>query len=329
MAEKGAYLTGTINAKPSIFEIVAQESLASTLEPAFKKIISYLVAINPHRYGWLEKWSDEAYLVFNGALQYHYLKKYSASFAETFYGLRRVSSVADSNGKLSTKEEIISLLLLVLFPHFRNKLFRLAERYRFDAADGKVPKKQWQILIRRLVINGHTIFHVTYECLILYRYLTYMAGLSKYPTPLVWLASVTMTYASTEKFLTITDFLNKVRTGTFNFGDAVDLGGRLFTRSLELGAFFLQFLRWWNQENYYTNLMALPTPPPPMIPKIALQYKGLCPICKQTRRIHTALPVSGYVFCYQCILGYIQEHGKCPITNYPANEDDLVRLYVE
>lgn len=36
-----------------------------------------------------------------------------------------------------------------------------------------------------------------------------------------------------------------------------------------------------------------------------------------------------YVFCYQCILRYVQEHGKCPITNYPAKEDDLVRLYVE
>lgn len=40
MAERGAYLTGTIKSKPSIFEIVAQESLSSTLEPAFKKILS-------------------------------------------------------------------------------------------------------------------------------------------------------------------------------------------------------------------------------------------------------------------------------------------------
>jgi len=40
MAEKGAYLTGTAYIRPSIFEIIAQESLASTLEPAFKKILS-------------------------------------------------------------------------------------------------------------------------------------------------------------------------------------------------------------------------------------------------------------------------------------------------
>lgn len=41
MAERGAYLTGTTTyGKPTLFEIVAQESLASTIEPAFKKIFS-------------------------------------------------------------------------------------------------------------------------------------------------------------------------------------------------------------------------------------------------------------------------------------------------
>ncbi|XP_015518242.1 peroxisome assembly protein 12 [Neodiprion lecontei] len=329
MAEKGAYLTDTVKAKPSIFEIVAQESLASTLEPVFKKIISYLVLVNPHRYGWLERWCDEAYLVFNAALQYHYLKKYSASFSETFYGLKRSSVVAGSDGKLSTKQEKISLLLLVVFPHFRTKLFRLAEEYKLEVADGKIPQKRWQKLVRKLVINGNMIFHVIYECLILYRYLRYMAGRSEYSTPLLWLASVTLSYADGKKFLTITDLLMKIRLGTLTFSNGIDLFGMLFTRSLEFGAFFLQFLRWWNQENYYVNLMALPTPVPPEVPKIALQYKGLCPICRKGRQIPTALPVSGYVFCYQCILKYIREYEKCPITNYPAKEDDLIRLYVE
>lgn len=40
MAEKGAYLTGTVYNRPTLFEILAQKSLASTLEPAFKKILS-------------------------------------------------------------------------------------------------------------------------------------------------------------------------------------------------------------------------------------------------------------------------------------------------
>lgn len=40
MGEKGVNLTGTSYAKPSLFEIVAQESLASILEPAFVKFVT-------------------------------------------------------------------------------------------------------------------------------------------------------------------------------------------------------------------------------------------------------------------------------------------------
>lgn len=39
MAEKAAHLTATVHPKPSIFEIVAQDSLNSTIHPALQKII--------------------------------------------------------------------------------------------------------------------------------------------------------------------------------------------------------------------------------------------------------------------------------------------------
>lgn len=61
----------------------------------------------------------------------------AASFSETFYGLKRVSK----GGKLSTREERLSLFMLVVFPHVRNKLLKLSEKYRLDHADGIVPEK--------------------------------------------------------------------------------------------------------------------------------------------------------------------------------------------
>lgn len=39
MAQKGAHLTTNISTKPSLFEIIAQDSLDSTLEPALRRII--------------------------------------------------------------------------------------------------------------------------------------------------------------------------------------------------------------------------------------------------------------------------------------------------
>lgn len=47
MAEKAAHHTTTILSRPSIFEVIAQESLSSTGYPALKKIVnvSYIYII--------------------------------------------------------------------------------------------------------------------------------------------------------------------------------------------------------------------------------------------------------------------------------------------
>ncbi|XP_011707998.1 PREDICTED: peroxisome assembly protein 12 isoform X2 [Wasmannia auropunctata] len=231
MAEKGAHLTGTVYIRPSIFEIIAQESLASTLEPAFKKIFSFLVSFNPERYGYILEWVDEGYLIFNVLLQRYYLRKYSASFSETFYGLKRVTVVNSKlQEELSHKQQILSLILIVILPYLKNKLMQLNSKYKLQE------------------INGCTL---------------------------------------------------------------------------------REFLSWWSQENYDMDIMSLPVPPPPKVSKVAQQYKGICPLCRKPHHIHTVLMISGYVFCYQCILSEIRIKKKCPITHYPAKEDDLIRLYIE
>ncbi|XP_032674424.1 peroxisome assembly protein 12 isoform X2 [Odontomachus brunneus] len=251
MAEKGAYLTGTVYNRPTLFEILAQKSLASTLEPAFKKVLSFLVSFNPERYRHVLQWEDEGYLLFNILLQRYYLRKYSASFSETFYGLKRIvvvnseTSQSELKEKLSRKQKILSLISLALLPYLKTKLAQLILKYQFEEADGCVTQ------------------------------------------------------------------------------------GRTVTSCLELGAFFLQFLSWWNQENYMTDLMNLPSPPPPDVSKTALRHKGTCPLCHMPQRIHTVLMVSGFVFCYQCILSEVRENKRCPVTHYPATEDDLVRLYID
>lgn len=39
MAARGAHLTVTVRANPSIFEVLASESLDGTFYPAFKKLV--------------------------------------------------------------------------------------------------------------------------------------------------------------------------------------------------------------------------------------------------------------------------------------------------
>ncbi|XP_024879952.1 peroxisome assembly protein 12 [Temnothorax curvispinosus] len=330
MAEKGAHLTGTTYIRPSIFEIIAQESLASTLEPAFKKIFSILVSFNLERYGHILQWTDEGYLIFNVLLQRYYLKRYSASFSETFYGLKRVTVVNSTlKEKLTYKQQILSLILIVTFPYLKNKLAQLSTRYKFQEADGYISRGRRQKFFRKCVVKGHSILFITYETLVLYNYVLYISEKSMYPSPLLRPLSVTLTYADPQSTLTIAELLRKIKYNSFTFGDGWNIFQRIVTGSLELGAFFLQFLSWWSQENYDMDIMSLPAPPPPKVPNVAQQYKGICPLCCKPHRIHTVLMVSGYVFCYQCILSEIRMNKRCPVTHYPAKEDDLIRLYIE
>ncbi|XP_043270881.1 peroxisome assembly protein 12 [Venturia canescens] len=326
MAEKGAHLTGTSYGKPTIFEIVAQESLASTLEPGFKKIFSFLATCNSERYGWVLAWADEAYLAFNAFLQNFYFKKYGGSFSETFYGLRRIVVLSSGVGEnLSWKRQKLSILLLILDPYLRAK----AEKYKLDEIDGRFPKTYWKRALRSNFIKTLRIYHYIREFSSLFYYVLYLSSRTHYPTPIYHMLSTTLTYSGAQQVASISEILQKLKDGNFHPGDGVQLIQRAFTRSLELGAFFLQFVQWWNQENYYTNLTTLPVPPAPTIPEDARIYKGLCPVCRKSRRIHTALAISGYVFCYQCILPIVRKHGICPVTNLPAKEDDLIRLYLD
>ncbi|KAK0183106.1 hypothetical protein PV327_001176 [Microctonus hyperodae] len=325
MAEKSAHLTGTTYIKPTIFEIVAQESLTSTLEPAFKKILSFCISCNPERYKWFEQWSNEAYAVFHGFLQNFYLNNYTASFSETFYGLKRINpSNSTINCKLSEKQRKLSLILLVLYPYIQSKV----QQYKLDEVDGKLPRNEWQRFLRRHFIKAHQIFLFIYEILGIYYYLAYISNHSSYPSPIFNLLSLTLTYSQPTEVISISEIFDKWKNGNFYANDGIHLIQRGCMKTLEFSAFLLQFINWWNQENYHTNLLSLPLPPSPTISVIANQYAKICPVCLKIPNIPTALTVSGYVFCYTCITEKLHIEGKCPVTGYPAKEDNLIRIYV-
>jgi peroxin-12 len=79
------------------------------------------------------------------------------------------------------------------------------------------------------------------------------------------------------------------------------------------------------------NPLSIPPYPPaiPVNPRggiIPPKDKKLCPICCQTRKDPCAAN-SGYIFCYNCIVRYIQDHKQCPVTLLPCREEHLIKLY--
>ncbi|KAL3154018.1 hypothetical protein ABBQ32_013570 [Trebouxia sp. C0010 RCD-2024] len=105
--------------------------------------------------------------------------------------------------------------------------------------------------------------------------------------------------------------------------------------ALILSVFAFKLLEWWytSAEEKLGAQQALPPPPPPPPPKPSpdgLQLPDdatLCPICKRKRTNPGMASVSGYVYCYPCIFGSIDQHGCCPVTRLPATVDQIRRLY--
>ena len=121
--------------QPSVFEILAQQGLSETLEPAALKLLTVvsqsLLENNFVVTGTLgDKYKEEIFLIINGLLQLHYLKVYNASFTEQFYGLERNSSDCEFRAK------DFSWLELVLVPYIKRKLSSLFEKCREEIADG-------------------------------------------------------------------------------------------------------------------------------------------------------------------------------------------------
>ncbi|XP_014233988.1 peroxisome assembly protein 12 [Trichogramma pretiosum] len=323
MAERGAHLTGTLFAKPSIFEIAAHKSLAATLEPAARKLITFIASANPDKYSWVYKWSDEIHLIFIAALQNYYLKNYSASFSETFYGLKRIV-LKDSNVQLNLDKKRLntSLIILVIFPYLQKKIDNWANE------NNNLVQNQKSLVY--YLYKAYRILCSLKELATFYQYLLYLSNRSKFPTISLRLLSISLTYGDDREDIGLIDLLKKLPQGNFSTSDGMDFVRLSIVRSIEVGAFFLQFLQWWNQEHYYNlSLMALPVPPPPQIPEYAKRYKGICPICYRSPRIHTVLATSGFIYCYSCIITELRKNKKCPVTGYPAKEDQLVRLYLQ
>ncbi|ESP04191.1 hypothetical protein LOTGIDRAFT_136681 [Lottia gigantea] len=328
MAQHGAHLTSVEADRPTIFEVLAQESLSTTIRPAAKHAIKVLAENRPDRFGWMLQYFDEVYTVLDFIVQNHYLNKYGGSFAENFYDLRRIVS--------STKSPFLprnlkwkSLICLVILPYLKLKVDKLFEdirhRSHYTIKDG----------ITKAFLGVYPYINMIWEGTNLWYQLAYMFGKSNYHS---WL----LRYSGTELSRISEDdlWIPSPQTPVTSWADKsfqkkiISICSKLFkwtavslSTGVSVAVFFLQFLDWWYQrEDKAVSLTSLPIPDPPQDGNEELSAP-VCPICNQKRQNETALSVSGHVFCYRCIYSYINQHGSCPVSSYPATLDHLIKLY--
>ncbi|XP_063896529.1 peroxisome assembly protein 12 [Helicoverpa armigera] len=333
MAVYAAHLTRTLQGTPTVFQVTAQEALGATVKPALRKVAEYLAAVYPDKCGWCVRWYDEVFLLFDSCLQYYYLKHYAASFSESFYDLIRVptssSNEFSSGQQLPVYLERASLVLLVLLPYLKDKLEALVERWREDDEDGRLGKST-QDRLRRAATRVYMIAQSAWYCTRLVQLARYTRGRSAAHSPALCALGVALRPAPTREPSEHTwgDLLTSVATGDISSAaECLPLLGGAMLRCVEYGAFGVQFLRWW--EAAAAPQQVLPVPPPPKRDERSARFRNKCPVCLQTWKIPTVLPVSGYIFCYSCISKHLRSHSACPLTRLPAAETDLVRLYLD
>ncbi|XP_014664971.1 PREDICTED: peroxisome assembly protein 12-like [Priapulus caudatus] len=341
MAEHGANISTTSNAsnQPSIFEVLAQESLMSAVRPALKHVCKILAEKFPEKFGWLFHFSDEVYLTLDIIVQNYCLAKLSASFAENFYGMKRVPLEKNQLNKLSRRIHLKSLAFLVLIPYIKTKLDKLFERWREENADGRFQDSRGRyVSMVKVYLAAYPYAHMTYEGAMLCYRLAYVFGKSRFHSPLLKLADVEL------QSLTMEDMMALNVEGSSSLIQPEDswsdvsrkvckrLVGTVavcLSSGLSASVFFLQFMEWWyrSEHSSHDTITALPIPEPPKGVYDVKLLDGVCPVCGQERTNETALSTSGFVFCYPCIHSYIQESGKCPITGFPSSLECLIKLY--
>ncbi|XP_051816693.1 peroxisome assembly protein 12 [Acanthochromis polyacanthus] len=341
MAEAGAHLTSTaVNEQPSIFEVLAQESLMEAVRPALKHAVKILAESNPSRFGFLWRSFDELYLLLDVLLQNHFLSNCSASFSENFYGLKRVSGGRGLPVRLGLhrKSHWRSLLLLCFVPYLRAKLEATLARQR-DEEDFSIRLAQSRSQsLYRAAVAAYPYVSSAWQAWIFCQQLLFVFGVTKTHNPLLWLARVRLARLNTQDIRDIE--LKNNSTGSPADGSFLQRSWWLMSQaargvavslssSLSLGVFFLQFLEWWysseNQSSVKT-LTSLPAPPPPLHLQQEADSRN-CPLCRKLRTNATVLSTSGFVFCYRCVYTYVKSNRRCPVTGYPTELQHLIKIY--
>lgn len=339
MAEFGAHITITAGDRPSIFDVVAQDSLMSTLNPAVKHVMKVVAESNPERYGWCLRYSNEVFMMFNFIIQHHYLSNYGSSFAENFYDLKRVELASKKDRKpltLSREAYMKSQFALVAFPYIQTQLDQAYQELQENEVQRISSNQGWKTKFKSIFLKSWPIVHLAWELLTLIFYIRYVIGRSKFHSPLLFMCGIRLATLSKEDYEIIDareeNLVSFKRVRSLQeFGQwMMECFGSSLMNSLEVGAFFLQFLEWFYTSNTTPrSIIAQPIPPPPQT--TGMQTSGLssgdCPICFKKRKQDTALSVSGYVFCYGCILQHVRQEHKCPVTGYPASPAQLIRIY--
>ncbi|KAL3990604.1 Pex2 / Pex12 amino terminal region family protein [Acanthocheilonema viteae] len=308
---------------PSIFELIAQDSLSVSIQQAVYHIVKYLYEFNPSRYELLWKWCDEIYAAADLVLESFYLKKYGASLTENFYGMKRIINGTCKSASAGFPK-LRSLFILVGWPYIMKKLEKF---YLLSTYTSRSNSKQFPLV--HMLVNFYPWIKILFSTFAFLLKIAYILSLCNVHSPELKFANVHLVKFSQIDF----DEANQKRAWR-----VLVILANLLTRCINFGLYFIQFLDFYYNSDTGENFRLeqrirkwrYPSAPHKKLREnsVLLLETNKCPLCLRQRNNDTVLAVSGYVFCYGCIYSYVEREKKCPVTSLPANVDDLIKIFV-
>uniref|UniRef100_A0A915PDS5 Peroxisome assembly protein 12 n=1 Tax=Setaria digitata TaxID=48799 RepID=A0A915PDS5_9BILA len=313
--------------QPSIFELIAQDGLSTSIQQAVRHIAKYLHESNPSRYRVLWKWYDEIYAAVDLVVESFYLKRYGGSLTENFYGMKRVINGTCKSASTGFPK-LRSLFMLVGWPYIMKKLEKfhsLLLTYVGISDSGHIP-------LIRIIISYYPWLKILFSSWAFLLKIAYLLSLCTAHSPELIFANVHLEKITQVDLMSFGE-LNKKKSW-----QVLTILISLLTRCITFGLYFIQFLDFYynsdtgvnfRMEQRKRNFRYPPAPHKKLREStILLLDTNKCPLCLQQRTNDTVLAVSGYVFCYGCIYSYVEREKHCPVTSLPANVDDLIKIFV-
>ncbi|KAM7222779.1 Pex2 / Pex12 amino terminal region domain containing protein [Rhypophila decipiens] len=204
-------LRGTFDdGKPSLFELLSEQQLASLLPPTLRYLLVVATRRNPRYLLRILNSFDELYALAGLLVEGHYLRTRGGSFTENFYGLKREKALAAEipraassapnvvreSLRLTNRDIWRNLLVMVGIPYLKRKLDESYEvnapRALLGSAYTRLPVHAgWKDRVlhyyRWFLRNVYPSVNAAYYFALLAFNLAYLFDNSKYHDPFLWL----------------------------------------------------------------------------------------------------------------------------------------------
>ena len=263
-----------------------------------------------------------------------------APFAESLYGGRRAKlGPAGENGQrsvltLTDMDKTRLVLFLALGPYIQERLDQLYQRFRQQSTNGRNGTSPAWAKLRAFFVAAYPYLHMTKEGTILVYQWLFLLGKSLHFDPVSHLLGQVV------RRTTLADSPQAKDDNASTESCSVQPTMDPLRKAMMIGLSSTFVLGWLRQ---FRNLLrdkqqqsASEMPPPAPLP-VKLDTKtrvkpplstnpSHCPLCRQPR-INPAAATSGYVFCHRCIVMFVREYGKCPVTGTKCPESRILRIY--